>query len=200
LTARRACANLSRRFVKRGLIVVHDRAAARDDRGPNGIQTSVSKPPGVKPRGPGESDERGVHRPVDGVADFGAFPADGHRVCRLPAGSAVVPTAGSVLGAGNNGRDHAVIAGSCARGAGVPALWGSAAPDRHAARSRRDPEAPRTSGNGPFRAEPWPPPSLAASRPDLIFEGRPPSCLRREASFLVIRPAHLLIDSGGLRA
>jgi hypothetical protein len=44
------------------------------------------------------------------------------------------------------------------------------------------------------------PPSLAASRPDLIFEGRPPSCLRREASFLLIRPAHLLIDSGGLRA
>ncbi len=36
------------------------------------------------------------------------------------------------------------------------ALWGSAAPDRNAARCRRDPEAPRAPGDDPLRAEPRP--------------------------------------------
>ena len=39
-------------FREKGLMAVHDRAAARDDRAPNGIQTSVRKTPGAKPGGP----------------------------------------------------------------------------------------------------------------------------------------------------
>ena len=70
-------------------------------------------------RGPGESDERGAHRPGDDVADLGAFPADGHRVCRLPAGGAVVPTAGSLADFGlthrPNGRAMTTLPDSSAQ-------------------------------------------------------------------------------------
>jgi hypothetical protein len=77
-------------------------------------------------------------------------------------------------------------------------IVGSAAADRHAARSRGDPEAPRASEDGFLRAEPRPRPArvlIGAAR-----ARRAPSCLCREASFLLIRPVHLPLDSGGLRA
>ena len=59
------------------------------------------------------------------------------------------------------------------RHSGVSQLRGPAAPDRQAARSRRDPEAPRAPGDDPLRAEPRPRPTRGSAppRPDLILEG-----------------------------
>jgi len=53
--------------------------------------------------------------------------------------------------------------------------------------------------------EPRPGPALPESRgvapcSDPRAARRPPSCLRREASFLLIRAGHLSIDGGGVHA
>jgi hypothetical protein len=61
----------------------------------------------------------------------------------------------------------------------VPALRGSAAADRDAARSRRDPDAPRAPGDGPPRAEPRSRPTRLRCRRVLIGSSRAsrtPSC------------------------
>ena len=58
------------------------------------------------------------------------------------------------------------------RCSGVPSLWRSAAADRHAARSRRDPEAPRAPGDGPVRAEPRSRPTRIHRCRVLIDSGR----------------------------
>ena len=87
------------------------------------------------------------------------------------------------------------------RCSGVPALWRSAAADRHAARSRRDPEAPRAPGDGPLRAEPRPRPTRVRRRRALKFGARrTPSCLRGEALSALIRPGHVPVDGGGVPA
>jgi len=55
---------------------------------------------------------------------------------------------------------------------GVCPLWGPAAPDRHAARSRSDPEAPRAPGDGPLRPEPRPRPARVSRCRALIRSSR----------------------------
>ena len=64
----------------------------------------------------------------------------------------------------------------------LSALWGPAAPDRHAARSRRHPEDPRAPGDRPLRAEPRPRPTRARHGRALIRSrrgGRRRACAAR---------------------
>ena len=53
-------------FREKGLMAVHDRAAARDDR-PEWPPNKRAETTRGEARGPGESDERGAHRPGDGA-------------------------------------------------------------------------------------------------------------------------------------
>ena len=77
-------------------------------------------------------------------------------------------------------------------------MWGSAAADRDAARSRRDPDTPRAPGDGPVRAESRPRAARA-----LIGSARArwtPSCLRGEVTSALIRPGHVPVDGGSVPA
>ena len=83
----------------------------------------------------------------------------------------------------------AAAAAGCVCHDGQDCGGGPAAAGRDAARSRGDPKTSRAPGDGPLRAEPRPRPARS-----LIGSARaqwPPSCLRREASFLLIRAVHL---------
>ena len=80
-----------------------------------------------------------------------------------------------------------------------PRLWGPAAPDRHAARLRRDPEDRHARGI----ATPGPSPGPARRRRALIGSlraRRTPSCLGGEASSVLIRPVRVPVDGGGVPA
>src|SRR5262245_29297092 len=65
---------------------------------------------------------------------------------------------------------------------GVPAMRGPAAPDRHAARSRGDPEDPRAPRPLPLGQCPGPPPSPAPPRPDRLHEGAASAVVLRNAT------------------
>jgi hypothetical protein len=71
------------------------------------------------------------------------------------------------------------------------------------ARSRRHPEDPRAPGDRPLKDEPRPRPARARRRRVLIWSSsarRTPSCLRREASAVLIRPVCVPLDRGGVPA
>ena len=107
--------------------------------------------------------------------------------------------------------------GRCAHRAGCPwrscsACCSCTGSGTTASKSEADINALRALAPPPLQPRPqagWLPPgrapapphaSPAASRPDRLGARRPPSCLCREASFVLIRAGHLALDGGGVRA